>query len=92
MEKKKVKRKRTVLKRQRQTIRKRAKNLWWKKRIKDSIKKIKSLVNNKKIDEAKVEYKKIVPIIQRAGSKGIFHWRNASRKISRLYHFVNKAE
>ncbi len=79
----------SVLKRQRQEIKRRKRNKSVRTKIKDSIKKVRV-----SIKENKPEYqgflKKAVKEIDKAASKGILHKNTAARKKSRLQKFVNK--
>lgn len=67
-----------------------ARNKSIKSRVKTAIKKVDAaiLANNKEL--AIVELKNATKVISSAQSKGIFHKRTASRKISRLTVAVNK--
>ncbi len=84
-----MKRKTTVLKKQRQEARKRNYNRMYKSRIKIDVKKVRRAILNK--DENSEELlKKANKDIDRAAAKGIIHKNTAARKKSRLAKFRNK--
>lgn len=61
-----------------------------KTRMRGAIKDVMAAVNEKSPDHAIEKYQKAASIIQKTASKGIIHKKNASRKISRLAHHVNR--
>ncbi|MCL5408964.1 MAG: 30S ribosomal protein S20 [Candidatus Omnitrophica bacterium] len=84
-----VKKKTSILKRQRQEIKRRGRNKAEKSRIKELIKKTKISVTENKPEYQDI-FKKAVKEIDKAASKKILHKRTAARKKSRLQRFVNK--
>ncbi len=60
-----------------------------KSRIKKSIKRVRLLVEQKEKEQALAALKEANSILDKAASKGVIHWRNAARKISRLSKLVN---
>jgi len=74
----------------RQNIKRRAKNLVYKKKIKDLIKKVRSLVLEKRIEEAKKLLPQIYKILDKSAKVGVIKKNTASRKKSRLTKLVNK--
>ncbi len=60
-----------------------------KSRIKKAIKKVRLLVQEKKKEEALAALREANSILDKAASKGVIHWRNAARRISRLSKLVN---
>lgn len=73
----------------RQSLRRRERNLQKKEAIKDMVKKIKKLIAQGKIEEAKA----LLPQAQKAidkSTKSYLHKRAASRKKSRLFAHINK--
>jgi small subunit ribosomal protein S20 len=83
------KKKRSVLKKQRQDARRRIRNSAIKSRVKTAIKKAReSIIENK--PELKTFLKSALGEIDRAVSKGVLHKRTASRKKSRLMKMANK--
>lgn len=79
----------SVLKRQRQEKKRAARNKMIKSKIKTLIKKARkaALENDPKLEEY---VKTAIKELDKAASKGIIHKNTASRKKSRLLHFVNK--
>jgi small subunit ribosomal protein S20 len=84
-----MKRKATVLKKQRQEARRRNYNRMKKNRIKTSVKGVKKSILSKdgKSDEL---LKKVNKEIDRSAAKGVIHKNTAARKKSRLAKFKNK--
>jgi small subunit ribosomal protein S20 len=83
------KKKRSVLKKQRQDARRRIRNSAIKSRVKTAIKKAReSIIENK--PELKTFLKSALGEIDRAVSKGVLHKRTAARKKSRLMKMANK--
>ena len=72
----------------RQNTRRRTRNLVYKKKIKDLIKKIQSLVLEKKIEEAKKLLPKIYKILDKSAKVGIIKKNTASRRKSRLTKLI----
>lgn len=82
----------SVLKRARQNLRRRARNQAVRSRIKTESKKVIKAVETGDLEAARSALRVAVPVIARAGRKGIIHHRTASRKISRLTQKVNALE
>jgi len=80
----------SALKRARQNKTRRLKNISQKTRMRGAIKEVMAAMNEMSPDQATEKYQKAASIIQKTASKGIIHKRNASRKISRLAHHVNR--
>lgn len=74
----------TALKRLRVDRKKRLHNLKIKTELKKIIKKFKTLVLEKKLDEAKEIFKQVVVKLDKATAKGIIHKNTASRHKSRF--------
>jgi len=74
----------------RQNVRRKARNLVYKKKIKDLIKKIRSLVLEKKNEEAKKLLPEIYKILDKAAKIGLIKKNMASRRKSRITKLVNK--
>lgn len=74
----------------RQNIRRRAKNLVYKTKIKNLIKEIRTLVTEKKIEEAKKILPQIYQILDKAAKTGVIKKNTADRKKSRLTKLVSK--
>jgi small subunit ribosomal protein S20 len=74
----------------RQSIRRRAKNLAYKDKIKILLKEARSLVSQKKIKEAKALLSKIYKALDKAAKNGVIKKNTASRKKSRISKLINK--
>lgn len=73
----------------RQNIRRKKRNLIYKNKIKDLIKKVKTLVVAKKIKEAKELLPQIYKALDKSAKKGIIKKNTASRRKSRITKMVN---
>ena len=74
----------------RQNVKRRARNLVYRKKIKDLIKKVRSLVSEKKIEEAKNLLPKIYKILDKSAKVGVIKKNTASRKKSRITKFITR--
>ncbi len=73
------------------TSRKRAEaNKSVKSGVKTSIKKVYAAIDSNDKVQAETALKAAISTIEKAGSKGVYHKSNASRKVSRLTKAVNK--
>jgi small subunit ribosomal protein S20 len=61
-----------------------------KSKVKTSIKKVYAAIDAKDAEAAKAALKDATVEIDKAASKGVYHKKNASRKVSRLSVAVNK--
>ena len=86
------KKSKSVLKRIRQNEERRRRNRHYKTMVKNIIKRLRAAVEAKDLEEAKALLPEAVSIINKAVAKGVLHWRNASRKVSRLSRLVNSLE
>jgi len=82
----------SAAKRQRQNEKRRLRNRTIRSRIRGSARKLIELVNEKKKDEAELQYKELTSLIDRAVSKGVYHKNTAARKKSRMYRLLKKIE
>jgi len=73
----------------RQNIRRRAKNLVYKKKMKDLIKKVRGLVGEKKIEEAKNLLPQVYKILDKSAKVGVIKKNTAGRKKSRITKLLN---
>lgn len=85
------KRSKSVLKRIRQSEKRRARNQSWESRIKTSVKKLEEALSKNDKELIQKFLNGAVKIINKAASKGVVHRNKASRKISRLMKKVNSA-
>ena len=72
--------------------RQKSENKFLKATINTYIKKFRKLVSDGKFDEAEVQLKETVSLINSSASKGVFHKNNASRKVSRLSQHLHQAK
>ena len=79
----------SVIKRARQNEKRRLRNLQIKSTVKSSVKKVRSAIAKKDAEGAQKALLKVIPLIQKAHSKGVFHKNTSARKISRLNLAVN---
>ena len=66
-----------------------ARNKAIKSKVKTYVKKVETAVEKKDVEAAKVALKEAISVINKAGSKGVYHKNNCARKISRLSKAVN---
>lgn len=74
----------------RQNTKRRTRNLIYKKRTKDLIKKIRVLVSGKKNEEAKKLLSQLYKTLDKSAKTGVIKKNTASRKKSRLTKLCNK--
>lgn len=74
----------------RQNIRRRERNLVYKNKMKSLIKEVRTLVLEKKIEEAKKLLPQIYKILDKAAKVGIIKKNTTSRKKSRLTKLINR--
>ena len=78
----------SVKKAMRQNIKRRKRNLIYKNKIKDLIKKARALVEEKKAKEAKELLPQIYKILDKAAKKGVIKKNTASRRKSRITKMI----
>ena len=66
-----------------------ARNKAIKSKVKTYVKKVETAVEKKDVEAAKVALKEAISVINKAGSKGVYHKNTCARKISRLTKAVN---
>jgi small subunit ribosomal protein S20 len=76
----------------RQSIRRKARNLVYREKIKSLLKEARNLVSQKKVEEAKSLIAKIYQALDKAAKKGVIKKNTASRKKSRILNLINKAK
>jgi len=74
----------------RQSLRKRAHNLFYKNKIKALFKKVRSLVLQKNIEEAKKLLPSIYKILDKAAKENVIKKNTADRKKSRIIKLIGK--
>lgn len=80
----------SALKRHRQNLKANARNRAMRTRIKNMVKAVHEAVDQNDKDKAQQALNAATSVLDKAASKKVVHWRNASRRISRLHHAVNK--
>ena len=79
----------SALKRNRQSLVRRARNRTMKSKVKTAIRAVNEAIEQGAVDAAQAALKMAIPVIQKAASKGTLHRKTASRKVSRLTKRVN---
>ncbi len=79
-----------ALKRHRQSLKRRARNRAMKSRVKKAIKRVRMAIEAKDREMAVSALREATSLLDKAASKGVIHWKNATRRISRLATHVNK--
>jgi len=67
-----------------------ARNKAIKSKVKTYVKKVETAVARKDAEAAKAALKETISVINKAGSKGVYHKNTCARKISRLTKAVNE--
>lgn len=67
-----------------------ARNKAIKSKVKTYVKKVETVVEKKDVEAAEVALKEAISVINKAGSKGVYHKNTCARKISRLTKAVNE--
>jgi small subunit ribosomal protein S20 len=80
----------SAIKRSKQGEKHRQRNIAIKTSVRTQIKKVLNVADAKDGEGAKAALAATIPAISKAAAKGVFHKKNASRKISRLTKRVNK--
>jgi small subunit ribosomal protein S20 len=76
-------------KRMRQNETRRQRNRHIKTGIKTMVKRVRLAVQEKNEAQAQEALARVIPLVDKAANQGVLHWRNRSRKISRLTRLVN---
>ncbi|MCK5231171.1 MAG: 30S ribosomal protein S20 [Desulfobulbaceae bacterium] len=79
----------SALKRNRQSKLRRARNRATKSTVGNAIRAVSEAIEENSVEGAQNALKVAIPAIQKAASKGVFHRKMASRKVSRLTKRVN---
>jgi small subunit ribosomal protein S20 len=80
----------SALKRARQSEIRRLRNAGYKTRSKNIVKEVRGAISENDKEQAIEKLKKATTVIQKSASKGVFHKKKASRKISRLARQINQ--
>jgi len=79
----------SALKRARQIEKRSARNKAYRTRVRSVVKQVRQAIAAGDADAAQTALSQAVPIIDKAAGKGIYHRKNAARKISRLSRQVS---
>ena len=77
-------------KRARQALKRRDRNRHVRSEMRTAVKKVRSAIEAGDGDGATTSLKQAESLLRRASTKGLMHWKTASRKISRLTKATNK--
>lgn len=80
----------SAVKRHRQSLKRNARNNAMKTRVKNVIKAVRQAVDQNDKEQAQAALRDATSVLDKASTKKTLHWRNASRRISRLHQAVNK--
>lgn len=75
----------------RQSLKKRARNIQKKTKIKNLLKQVKKLVSEKRIEEAKKLLPQVYKILDKAAKTGLIKENTAARKKSRITKLISKS-
>ncbi|MDR2503545.1 MAG: 30S ribosomal protein S20 [Deltaproteobacteria bacterium] len=81
----------SALKRHEQSLKRAARNRSVRSRVKNAIKGVRTALQANNQELAAQALLRATSIIDRASTKGVVHWKNAARKVSRLAKAVNAA-
>ena len=80
----------SAIKRHKQSLKNAARNRTVRTRIKNVIKDVRAAVQQQDSEAAKTSLVKATSILDKAAGKGVLHWKNSSRKVSRLAKAINQ--
>lgn len=75
-----------------QSEKRRMRNKAFKTRVKTEIKKFLAYLENGELEKAEAQLRVAQSLLHKGVSKGIFHWKKAANKISKLFNKYNKAK
>lgn len=76
----------------RQSEKRRLRNKAFKSRVKTEIKKFLNYLQAGDLEKAEAQLRVAQSLLHKGVSKGIFHWKKASNKISKLFQKLNQAK
>ncbi len=82
----------SAIKRHKQSVKQAARNRAVRSRVRNAIKAVRAAVEAKNPEQAALALTTASSVLDKASGKGTLHWKNASRKISRLSRAVNAIE
>ncbi len=81
----------SALKQARQNEKRRLRNRVYRSAARTYVKKVRRLIEEGKLEEARVAMVSAVKALDKAAEKGILHKNNAARRKSRLFKLLNRA-
>lgn len=82
----------SAIKRHRQSLKRRDRNRATKTRIKNVVKAVREALEQNDKEQAAAALQNAASMLDKASTKKVVHWRNASRRIARLQQAVNKLD
>lgn len=79
----------SALKRARQSEARRIRNKAYRTQVRNAIKQVRTAIEEKDLSAAQAAMTKAESVLDRAAGKGVYHPRNAARRVSRLASQVN---
>ncbi len=80
----------SAIKRHKQSLKNATRNRAARTRIKNVIKDVRSAIQQQDTDAAKAALLRATSVLDKAAGKGVVHWKNAARRVSRLAKAVNQ--
>ena len=82
----------SAVKRHKQSLKKAVRNRAARTRVKNVIKAVRTAVLENDMEKAGTALTAATSVLDKTAGKGVIHWKNAARKISRLAKAVNAAK
>ena len=79
----------SAIKRHKQSVKRNARNRAARTRIKNVVKAVRTAIQNNDKAAAEAALVTATSVVSKIAGKGVIHWKNASRKVSRLAKAVN---
>ena len=79
----------SAIKRHKQSVKRNARNRAARTRIKNVVKAVRTAIQNNDKAAAEAALVTATSVVSKVANKGVIHWKNASRKVSRLAKAVN---
>ncbi len=80
----------SAIKRHKQSLRNAARNRTVRTRMKNVIKDVRAAIQQQDPEAAKTALVQATSVMDKAATKGVVHWKNAARRVSRLAKAVNQ--
>ncbi len=82
----------SAVKRHKQSLKKAARNRSARTRVKNVVKAVRLAISENDPAKASEALAKATAVLDKTAGKGVIHWKNAARKVSRLTKAVNAAK